>query len=212
VSDLREHLKLLIAMVLLLTVTASCVIAMTYRSLESLDAVVKRSRDLPVSPIVAKAVIAAEDSPRQRRCSKRVICPTVLTTQLVRSTANLPLRGLRFQATWLLVTVIAEARYSRAEITRAYLDNVYLGTDHRTPIIGIRRGADHYFGKTPETLCVSDAALLAALIRGPRRYSPHTHPEESGRRRDLVLSEMLALGFIDERSYHEAIAASLPGV
>ena len=50
--------------------------------------------------------------------------------------------------------------------------------------------ARHYFGTSASRLTLSQAALLAALIRGPSRYDPRRFPDRARERRDLVLTLM----------------------
>ena len=48
-----------------------------------------------------------------------------------------------------------------------------------------------YFGLDVSDLGLSEAALLAGLIRNPRSAEPYNHPEEAKRRRRTVLDAML---------------------
>jgi penicillin-binding protein 1B len=56
---------------------------------------------------------------------------------------------------------------------------------------------------------VHQSALLAALVRGPSRYSPRRDPEAALERRNLVLRRMLEVGSLDEASFQAAVARPL---
>jgi penicillin-binding protein 1A len=54
----------------------------------------------------------------------------------------------------------------------------------------VEAAARHYFGTSASRLTLSQAALLAGLIRGPSRYDPRRFPDRARERRDLVLALM----------------------
>ena len=63
--------------------------------------------------------------------------------------------------------------------------------------MGLKRASEYYFSASMRSdLTLPEAALLAALPKGPESYSPMRHPERALRRRNLVLSEMLQDGKI----------------
>ena len=62
-----------------------------------------------------------------------------------------------------------ELALSKDEILRLYLDRVPLGNN----LMGVEAGAQAYFGKTAARLTVSEAALLAALVKAPGALNPY---------------------------------------
>ena len=74
---------------------------------------------------------------------------------------------------------------------------------------GFEAGAEYYFSKHARDLNLPEAALLAALPKGPEYYSPVRFPERALKRRNLVLREMLLDKRITAQEAGEAMAAPL---
>jgi penicillin-binding protein 1B len=108
-----------------------------------------------------------------------------------------------------LMALVLEWRHDKDRILEAYLNQVYLGQDGSLGIHGVGRAAQFFFGKDVTALNVSEAALLAGIIRGPSLYSPFRHLESATRRRDLVLRLMLEQGSLSERDYRAAVERGL---
>jgi penicillin-binding protein 1A len=79
-----------------------------------------------------------------------------------------------------------EDRFDKDEILELYLSHIYFGNGAR----GVEAAARHYFGTSAARLTLSQAALLAGLIRGPSVYDPRRYPDRARERRDLVLTLM----------------------
>jgi penicillin-binding protein 1A len=79
-----------------------------------------------------------------------------------------------------------EHSFEKDQILEMYLNHIYFGNGAR----GIEAAARHYFGVRAKDLTLPQAALLAALPKGPGHYDPRKHPGEARTRRDLVLSLM----------------------
>ena len=75
--------------------------------------------------------------------------------------------------------------------------------------MGSRQGRSFTFSKKAKDLTLPEAALLAALPKGPEAYSPLKYPDRALRRRNLVLSEMLDDGKITRQQADAAKAAPL---
>ncbi len=98
-----------------------------------------------------------------------------------------------------------ERRFTKQQIFQLYANQIYLG--HGT--YGFEAGAEFFFSKHVKDLTLPEAALLAALPKGPEAYSPIKYPERALRRRNLVLSEMQNDGKITEAQADRAKAAPL---
>lgn len=134
---------------------------------------------------------------------------STLTQQLVKNFFLTPERTLHRKIQEAAMAVIVEARYEKADILEAYLNEIYLGQRGSTSIHGVGEAARFYFGKPVHLLRVEDSALLAALIRNPRAGNPFRHPEAARQRRDLVLDLMREQGRIDDATHAAARAAPL---
>lgn len=87
-----------------------------------------------------------------------------------------------------------ENELSKDEILENYLNIIYFGNN----IYGIENASKFYFSKSSSELDLGESAILAALIKSPANYCPINNPENCIRRRNLVLSEMKADGYITE--------------
>lgn len=101
---------------------------------------------------------------------------------------------------WVLAYKL-EQRYSKDEIFAFYLnDTPYGGT-----LYGVEAASRAFFGKSAQDVDVAEAAYLAALPQAPTRYSPYgQNIAELTTRKNLVLSRMKVLGYIDDAQYEKA--------
>jgi penicillin-binding protein 1A len=79
-----------------------------------------------------------------------------------------------------------EAVYGKDEILQAYINQVNYGHGWR----GIETASQNYFGKSAVDLNPAEAAMLAAAVNAPGRYSPFIRPDATLGRRNMVLSLM----------------------
>ncbi|WP_127145629.1 transglycosylase domain-containing protein [Pelagibacterium montanilacus] len=93
-----------------------------------------------------------------------------------------------FLAFWL------EANYSKDEILKLYLDRAYMGGGN----LGVVAAADFYFGKRIQDVTLAEAAMLAGLYKSPSRIAPHVDLAAARGRANVVLSNMVAAGFLTE--------------
>ncbi len=98
-----------------------------------------------------------------------------------------------------------ERQYSKEEILEAYLNEVHVGHGAN----GVEAASQLYFGKSVNQLTLSEAAMIAGVIRWPVRYSPFNNPDIAVERRDFVLSRMQELGYISAQEAQSARAEEL---
>src|SRR5215470_16631232 len=112
-----------------------------------------------------------------------------LTMQLARN--SLPLGGRTFSRKLLeaMVALRIEREFTKQQILELYVNRIYFGIG----CYGVETASQAYFGKNASKLNLSEAALLAGLIRGPNRFSPLKNPEGAAMQRDAVLDRMVAL-------------------
>ena len=159
-----------------------------------------------VSPEFIAAVLAREDTRFydhkgidwrgvMRALSRDVISmkakegASSLTMQLARN--SLPLGGRTFSRKLLeaMVSLRIEREFTKQQILELYVNRIYFGSG----CYGVETASQVYFGKNASKLNLSEAALLAGLIRGPNRFSPLKNPEGAAVQRDAVLDRMVAL-------------------
>jgi len=80
-----------------------------------------------------------------------------------------------------------EKNYSKQEIIAMYLNTVDFGSH----AYGIKSAAATYFGTSPDSLKVEEAAVLIGLLKAPTWFSPVRNPERSLGRRNVVLAQMV---------------------
>src|SRR5215813_12213762 len=110
-----------------------------------------------------------------------------LTMQLARN--SLPLGGRTFSRKLLeaMVALRIEREFTKQQILELYVNRIYFGTG----CYGVETASQAYFGKNASKLNLSEAALLAGLIRSPNRFSPLRNPEGAAIQRDAVLERMV---------------------
>lgn len=96
------------------------------------------------------------------------------------------------------LALLIEARYSKAAILEAYLNDVYLGQHGAQSVHGIGAAAEFYFGRDLEALAPHEMALLVGMIQGPSLYDPRRAPAQALKRRNLVLREMQEAKLLSE--------------
>ena len=112
---------------------------------------------------------------------------STLTQQLVKSYFLDSRRTLRRKAEEAVMAIILEARFDKADIMNAYINEIYLGQDGRRAVHGFGLASQFYFGKPLSELDLHEVSLLVAIVRGPSYYDPRRHPERAVERRNLVL-------------------------
>src|SRR6478735_821416 len=112
-----------------------------------------------------------------------------LTMQLARN--SLPLGGRTFSRKVLeaMVALRIEREFTKQQILELYVNRIYFGSG----CYGVETASQAYFGKNASKLNLSEAGLLAGLIRSPNRFSPLKNPEGAAIQRDAVLDRMVAL-------------------
>src|SRR5213594_1984284 len=128
-----------------------------------------------------------------------------LTMQLARN--SLPLGGRTFSRKLLeaMVALRIERDFTKQQILELYLNRIYFGTG----CYGVETASQAYFGKNASKLNLSEAALLAGLIRSPNRFSPLKNPEGAAIQRDAVLDRMVALKKITAAQANQAKRAKI---
>lgn len=134
---------------------------------------------------------------------------STITQQLSKNYFLTPERTLSRKLKELLMALLIDARYAKAEILEIYLNEIYLGQKGSVSINGIGEAADFYFGKPVATLSLTEAAVLAGLIKAPNRYSPHQDLERCRNRRDTVLRAMAKNGWLTVEALHDALETPL---
>jgi penicillin-binding protein 1A len=111
---------------------------------------------------------------------------STLTMQLSRNLFLSPQKTYRRKLEEIFLTIQIERRFTKQQIFTLYANQIYLGHGR----YGFESGSEFYFSKHAKDLTLPEAALLAALPKGPEEFSPLHFPDRALKRRNLVLSEM----------------------
>lgn len=99
-----------------------------------------------------------------------------------------------------ILALVVEQQFTKDQILETYLNHIYLGAG----IYGVEAACQRFWGK-PITACtIDEAAVLASIVRYPRKYCPLYHPESTLQRRNLILKNMASLGYITQKEYADA--------
>jgi penicillin-binding protein 1A len=99
-----------------------------------------------------------------------------------------------------ILALALERRFSKEQVLELYLNRVYFGGG----AYGIDAASRRFFGHSAEELTVSEAAIIAGLVKAPSNYSPTADAEAARDRASVVLDLMVRAGAI---SAAEAAAA-----
>jgi len=128
---------------------------------------------------------------------------STITQQLIKLTHLTSEKTLsrKAQEAWLAIQL--ERIWTKDQILEAYINTVYFGGG----AYGIHAAAQRYFSKPPAELSISEAALLAGIIKSPTNYAPHNNISAAETRRNYVIKAMLEYGCIDSQSASAALAS-----
>jgi penicillin-binding protein 1A len=176
-----------------------------------------------ISPFFIKALLAREDSRfydhhgvdfsgilraavRNLRDGGVKEGASTITQQLARNTYDLGSDRWRRKAVEALLALRIERNFSKEQILEAYANRIYFGIG----TYGIETAARACFGKSASDLTLSEAAILAGLIRSPNRLSPLKDSATALAERNQVLARMEELAMITPAEAAAARAESVP--
>ncbi|MBV9391472.1 MAG: PBP1A family penicillin-binding protein [Verrucomicrobia bacterium] len=117
---------------------------------------------------------------------------STITQQLARNSFSLGGRNLSRKVLEAFLAFRIDSSYSKEQILGFYENRIYFGSG----LYGLETASQAYFGKSASKLDLSEAALLAGLIRSPNRYSPITNYQGAIQQRNEVLDRMQELKMI----------------
>ncbi|WP_419826744.1 transglycosylase domain-containing protein [Sphingomonas sp.] len=105
----------------------------------------------------------------------------------------------------VLIAFWLEAWLTKREILSRYLSDAYFGDN----VYGLRAASGHYFGHPPERMTVSEAAMLAGLMKAPSRLAPSTNLAGAKARQAVVVAAMADAGLLDRARAARVRSATL---
>ncbi|MFA4999290.1 MAG: transglycosylase domain-containing protein [Parcubacteria group bacterium] len=126
---------------------------------------------------------------------------STITQQVAKNSFLTPEKSIIRKLKELILAYRLEHVYTKDEILNLYLNQIPYGQN----AYGVEAASQTYFGKPAKEVSLSEAAMLVAIPQAPSYYSPWgSHTIELEERRQYVLSQMKALGMIDEQQYNSA--------
>ncbi len=110
---------------------------------------------------------------------------------------------LSFEKTWTrklqeaFYTIRLEMFYSKDEILEGYLNTIYYGHG----AYGVEAASRYFFDKSANELSLAEAAMLAAIPKGPAYYSPFNNMENAKERQKWILGLLRDKKVIDNESF-----------
>ncbi len=113
---------------------------------------------------------------------------STLTQQLARNSFEALGQRKSFDRKLLEVFVARriEKTFSKDQILEMYMNRIYFGSG----VYGIEMASKAYFGKSAADLTLSEAAMIAGIIRAPTKASPFKNLPRAKNERDMVLERL----------------------
>ncbi|WP_324748940.1 PBP1A family penicillin-binding protein [Sphingomonas sp. LY54] len=117
---------------------------------------------------------------------------STITQQLARNIFLTNSRTFGRKVREAILALALERRFSKEQILELYLNRVYFGGG----AYGIDAASRRFFGHSADTLSLSEAAIIAGLVKAPSNYSPTADAEAARGRAGVVIKLMLETGDI----------------
>ena len=128
---------------------------------------------------------------------------STLTQQLIKNFYLTPEKTLKRKVNEAFMSLLLELHYSKDEILEAYLNEVNLGQSGNYSVNGYGLASQFYFGLPLSELNISQQAFLVGLVQGPTLYNPWKNPELAKKRRNVVLNNMLVMGYLTPEQFEK---------
>ena len=96
-----------------------------------------------------------------------------------------------------VIAVRLERQYTKQEIITMYLNQF----DFINQAVGIQSAAAIYFNERPDSLSITQSALLVGMVKNPALYNPVRFPDRALERRNVVLSQMVRNKVLNREAY-----------
>jgi penicillin-binding protein 1A len=117
---------------------------------------------------------------------------STITQQLARNIFLSSSRTFGRKGREAILAMALERKFSKNQILELYLNRVYFGGG----AFGIDAASRKFFGHSARTLSLSEAAIIAGLVKAPSNYAPSADPEAGKARAAIVIKLMQENGVI----------------
>jgi penicillin-binding protein 1A len=115
-----------------------------------------------------------------------------ITQQLAKNLFLSSERTLERKIVEAFLSIWLEWNYSKDQILKLYFDRAYMGGGN----YGVTAASEFYFGKRVQDINLAEAAMLAGMFKAPGNYAPHVDLAAARGRANLVLTNLVASGFL----------------
>ena len=126
---------------------------------------------------------------------------STLTQQLAKVMFLTPEKTFKRKIKEAALAIKIEKNLTKREILELYLNKVYFGHG----AYGVEMASKVYFGKSVGDINLSEAALIAGLVKAPSTYSPYNDIAKAKERQRLVLTRMEEEGYIKKSEKDNAM-------
>jgi len=119
---------------------------------------------------------------------------STITQQVAKNVFLTPERSMIRKVREMILAFKLEYRFSKQDIMAIYLNRVYLGAG----TYGVDAASRRYFDKSAREINLSEAAILAGLLKAPSRFAPTSNPTRAKQRAEQVLVNMQDAGYLSE--------------
>ena len=119
---------------------------------------------------------------------------STITQQLARTVFLNNNRTWQRKMEEIFIATGLEKKYSKSKLLEFYLNNIYFGNGY----YGIQAASRGYFNRDVDELNLTEIAFLCAIPNNPTLYDPVTNYENTIKRRNRILDNMVEDGSITE--------------
>lgn len=162
-----------------------------------------------ISPNMVQAVVASEDNlflkhwgfsfndigkaMKHNKKGRRIRGGSTISQQTAKNVFLWPQRSYLRKGLEAYFTVLIELFWSKERIMEVYLNVIEMGDG----IYGVQAASQKYFDKDAENLTKSQAALIAACLPNPRKYSVVDPSAYISRRKSKIMTLMSKIPKVD---------------
>jgi penicillin-binding protein 1A len=128
---------------------------------------------------------------------------STLTQQLAKNLFLTQERTLARKFQEAILALWLERKYSKDQILELYLNRVYFGSG----VYGVQAAARKYFGHDARDVTLSEAALLAGLMKSPTKLAPNHNLKGANERAAQVITAMVDQGYVMQAMAKVALGA-----
>ncbi len=131
---------------------------------------------------------------------------STITQQLIKNIYLNPEKKFKRKIIEAYYAIQLERQFTKEQILEAYLNTIGLGGNN---VAGVKEAALYYFAKDIADLSLAESAVIAGITKYPSTYSPYLNYDNSIKRKNLIIAEMLDQNMISEDEYNTALVEEI---